>query len=156
MSSNDYDLKVLSCENGRLENVKVTEVTDRQIKASATWEMNDFQINESDMEELCLESSPSSMELYIVFQFEDDRKIPIEDACWFEYDKKHYIEEMRGEYPMITVDLTLGSLEGNEKKVSINSLDSFQGFKCELLLTIPQSLQTDRNFQMIFGDFYNF
>lgn len=156
MSSNDYHLKVISCENGTLENVKVTEVTDRQIKASARWEMQDFQIDESDMEELELESSPSSMELNIVLQFVDERKIPIEDACWFYYDKKHKIEEMRGEGSLIYVQLTLGSLKGNTKKVSINSLGSFQGFKCELLLSIPESLQTNRNFQMVFGDFYKY
>ena len=88
--------------------------------------MDNFQIDESYMEELELESSPSSMELNIVFQFVDDRKIPIEDACWFEYDQKHKIEEMRGEDSLICAALTLGSLKGNTKKVSINSLDSFK------------------------------
>lgn len=156
MSSSGYKLEVVSCKNGSLENVKVYEVTDRQLKCSATWTLNDFQIDDDDLEELSLESSPSSMELFIVFQFDDDRKIPTEDACWFQYDQKYQIEEMRGEDPMITVDLTLGSLEGQTKTVSIDSSEAFKGFECEMILTIPPTLQTNRDFQMVFGDFYKF
>ena len=89
MSSSGYKLEVVSCKNGSLENVKVSEVTDRQLRCSATWTLHDFEIDDDDLEDLYLESSPSSMELFIVFQFEDDRKIPIEDACWFQYDQNY-------------------------------------------------------------------
>lgn len=158
MSSSGYKLEVVSCKNGSLGNVNVYEVTDRQLKCSATWTLHDFQIDDDDLEDLYLESSPSSMELFLVFQFEDDRKIPIEDACWFQYDQKYQIEDIRGGLdPLIFLTVTLGTLEGQTKKVSIDSSEGFQGFECEMILTIPpQTLQTDRDFQMIFGDFYKF
>lgn len=151
-----YELSIKSCSNGQLIQSKIEKITDTQIFLSAVWQLGEYSIPEKEMTELFMENSPPTMNLKIVFQFENGRKIPINDSCYFEFDSKYQTEEMRGGMePFIFLDCNLGPLKRNKKNIRINSTE-LRGFDCELCLQIPDSLQTDADFQLIFGDIYDF
>ena len=151
-----YELSIKSCSNGQLIQSKIEKVTDTQIFLSAVWQLGEYTIPEKEITELFMESSPPNMNLTIIFQFENDRKIPMNDACYFKFDSKYQTEEIRGGMePFIFLDCNLEPLKRNKKNIRINSTE-LRGFDCELCLQIPDSLQTDADFQLIFGDIYNF
>jgi hypothetical protein len=130
-----YELIIISCEHGEVSDCKIYEVTNRQIKCSATWVLKEYTIPPVELGTVHLESSPPTMNFNIVFQF-DRMGIPVEDAQWLSYSDKYMDPDLVGGVdPGIALDVKIKTLSANERNVRVFSSECLSGFICEFTLS---------------------
>ena len=135
LQQQQYGLILRSCKYGEISDCKIYEVTNRQIKCSATWVLKDYSIPLAELETIYLENSPPTMDFNIIFQF-DQMGMPIEDAQWLAYSDKYMDPDwVGGVDPLISLDVNIETLSANERNVRVFSSECLSGFDCEFSLS---------------------